>query len=388
MYGSEAVAQFGAPLETLGLQDSALIVVASGFLAPANNSDGPAFGLFAALPSGGELVALPSEEVSQAMVQVIHNSADAAASTVDVYLNDGILLDDFEFRTASPFVPLTAGPDLDISVQPSNSTDTVGALAKFTYQLMPDEKYVLTATGLVSSSGYEPVQPFDIKVFSGARTEASQSGNTDVLVFHGSTDAPTVDIYESAVASQTLVDNLVYGAYSEDYLELATENYTIDVQDESGSTTVESYDASLTDLGLTDSAIVVLASGFLDPSVNSDGPAFGLYVALPGGGDLVALPEAEETGLEDRMSGSTLLRVYPNPAVDELVIDINNQSKAPVMVELYNIMGQKMATPFDHIQIRGERIIRYDVSNLSEGLYFVVLRNGDSRITRKIKVIR
>ncbi|MBS3807922.1 MAG: DUF4397 domain-containing protein, partial [Bacteroidales bacterium] len=388
-FGSKAVAQFGAPLETLGLEDSALVVVASGFLDSTVNNNGPAFGLYAALPSGGEMVELPAGDVSQAMVQVIHNSADAAASTVDVWLNDEPLLDDFAFRTASPFVPLTAGTNLDVSIQPSSSTDTVDALAKFSYQLLPDEKYVLMASGLVSSSGYDPVEPFDIDVFQGARTEASQGGNTDVLVYHGATDAPIVDIYESSVPAGTLVDNLAYGAYSEDYLELSTDNYVLDVQDESGSTTVAQYEANLSDLGLADSALVTLASGFLEPGNNSDGPAFGLFVALPSGGDLVELPEYEApTALDDRLSELTRMRIYPNPVSSELIIDVHNDARSPVTVELYNVMGQKMPTPFDKRQLKGHHVLRYDVSSLAEGLYFVILSDGDSRMTRKIKVIK
>ena len=39
-----------------------------------------------------------------ARVQVIHNCADAAAATVDVYLDATLLIDDFDFRTASPFI--------------------------------------------------------------------------------------------------------------------------------------------------------------------------------------------------------------------------------------------------------------------------------------------
>ena len=387
-YGSEAVAQFGAPLATLELEDTALVLVASGFLDPTVNSDGPAFGLYVALPSGGELVQLPSEDLSQALVQVIHNAPDAAASIVDIYKNDQLLLDDFEFRTASPFVSLTAGTMLDIVVQPSGSSDTTGALARFTYQLAPDENYVLTASGLVSTSGYDPIQPFDIKVFAGARTEASQSGNSDLLVFHGSTDAPSVDVYESSVPAGTLVDNLAYGTYAGDYLELATENYVIDIQDESGSTTVESFEANLSDLGLEDSAMVVVASGFLDPSVNSDGPAFGLYVALASGGDLVALPVAEPTGFEGELDESVRFQVYPNPTADVLSIEIRNESATPVFVELFNVVGQKLPTAFDQLPITGQRTLRYDVSNLPNGLYFVVLRNGDQRVTRKIKVTR
>lgn len=41
-----------------------------------------------------------------ARVQVIHNSADAAAAEVDVYINADLALDDFAFRTATPFLDL------------------------------------------------------------------------------------------------------------------------------------------------------------------------------------------------------------------------------------------------------------------------------------------
>lgn len=68
---------------------------------------------------------------SQARVQVIHNSADAAASVVDVWLNDQLLIDDFAFRTASPFIDAPSGVDFDVVIQPSNSTDTTNALARF-----------------------------------------------------------------------------------------------------------------------------------------------------------------------------------------------------------------------------------------------------------------
>jgi uncharacterized surface protein with fasciclin (FAS1) repeats len=59
-------------LETLGLEDSAITVLASGFLDPSMNSEGPAFGLYASLASGGELVELPPFTVKD----VIVNSED------------------------------------------------------------------------------------------------------------------------------------------------------------------------------------------------------------------------------------------------------------------------------------------------------------------------
>ncbi|MFK5283910.1 hypothetical protein ACI3PL_30465, partial [Lacticaseibacillus paracasei] len=53
-----------------------------------------------------------------ARVQVIHNSADAAASVVDVWLGTTKIIDDFAFRTASAFINATAGSPINIGIAP------------------------------------------------------------------------------------------------------------------------------------------------------------------------------------------------------------------------------------------------------------------------------
>jgi len=292
MTGATTVAQFGAPLSTLGLDGAATVVVASGFLDPSNNSSGPAFGLYAALPSGGDLVMLPPEDISTARVQVIHNSADAAAETVDVWLNDQLLIDDFMFRTASPFIDAPAGVDFDVVIQPPNSTDTTNALARFTYNLMGGSKYVLVANGIVSPTGYDPATPFDIYVYDMGREMATDTMNTDVLVFHGSTDAPIVDVKEVALGAGTIVNDLAYGNF-DGYLELPTADYSLQIRNQAGNITVAQFGAPLATLGLEGQALAVVASGFLNPANNNNGPSFGLYAALPTGGDLVMLPPEE-----------------------------------------------------------------------------------------------
>ncbi len=52
------------------------------------------------------------------------------------------------------------------------------------------------------------------------REEATDMNNTDVLVFHGSTDAPTVDVVEVGVGAGAIIDNM-YGEFA-GYLELGT----------------------------------------------------------------------------------------------------------------------------------------------------------------------
>ncbi len=383
--GRTAVAEYAAPLETLALSDSALIVVASGFLNPANNSNGEAFGLYVALPMGGDLIALPSVDVASARVQVIHNSADAAAAMVDVWYNDQALIPDFAFRTASPFIDVTAGTEFDITIQPPSSADTTSGLWRKSYTLMGDKTYVLIANGIVSPSGYTPASPFDIYVNDMGREEAGTAGNTDILVFHGSTDAPTVDIYEATAGE--LINDLAYGDYDDDYLELPTADYTLQVRDETGATVVASFSAPLATLSLDDSALVAVASGFLNPSNNSDGAAFGIWVALPIGGNLIELPSVA-TSTNDILSKQIDLQIWPIPASRDLTISFTLDEASEINLDILNIAGQMVMSRDLGPRSSGSYAETIDVSNFKEGIYLLRFKSGKSFSTSKIKVAR
>ncbi|MCB9200272.1 MAG: DUF4397 domain-containing protein [Flavobacteriales bacterium] len=350
------------------------------------NSSGPAFGLWAALASGGPLVELPAASIPMARVQVMHNSADAAASSVDVWLNDGLLLDDFAFRTASPFVDAQAGVPFDVTIAGPGSTDTTSAVARYTYELDADETYILVANGIVSGSGYMPVQPFDIYVFGGAReTATSGAGNTDILVFHGSTDAPTVSVVETAVlGGATLVSNMSYGEFGNNaYLEPPTNDYTLEIQ--AGGTPVVAYDAPLATLGLQGEAITVLASGFLDPTMNSNGPAFGLWVALAGGGPLVELPISTSVNELDRLTGFT---AWPNPANDILYVDLNTVEGLQASMVLTDMTGRTVRRTDGLNLAAGESRLVMDMQGLSEGLYQLSIVGNDVIRTAQVQVMR
>ena len=142
----------------------------------------------------------------QARVQVIHNSADLAATQVDVWLDNTLLLDNFAFRTASPFIDAPAGIPFNVGIALPNSTMASDAIFNQTFILDPNETYLVVASGIVSGSGYAPATPFTLEVFAQGRESAVGGAlTTDVLVMHGATDAPTVDVYESAVTSSTVM---------------------------------------------------------------------------------------------------------------------------------------------------------------------------------------
>ncbi|MBP9790477.1 MAG: DUF4397 domain-containing protein, partial [Bacteroidia bacterium] len=72
----------------------------------------------------------------QAEIQIIHNAADPAADTVDIYVNGALTLDDFAFRTATPFLTVPSGTSLDIGVAAGNSTSVNDTLKNFSVTLM------------------------------------------------------------------------------------------------------------------------------------------------------------------------------------------------------------------------------------------------------------
>ena len=378
---STTVVRYRTPLASLGLQDAALTVVASGFLNPAANNNGPAFGMFVALPSGGALIPLPTVEYSE--LQVIHNSADLAANMVDVYRNDELLIDDFEFRTATPFVQIAANIDHTIGIAPSNSMSAGDAIATFNVNTMANESYIAIASGIVSPAGYNPMIPFDLYIYSGARQAASMTGNTDVLVFHGSTDAPTVDVVESLRGAGTLVDDANLHEYN-GYLELMTDDYVLDITTSDQSTVVASYQAPLMTLGLEDAALVVLASGFLNPANNSNGEAFGLYVALPSGGDLIPLPMIS-TGLNEETS--SVLNMYPNPTTDFVNVDISVDGNSSVNLLLFDNAG-RMIKDFGTQEVFGQSSTYLDLSDIPAGSYFMMFQYEQDYEMKALNIIK
>lgn len=284
----DIVASYVADLN--GLAGGAGLVFASGYLNPAMGQ--PAFGLFVVLPDGS-IIELPSIEL--AALQIVHNSP---TPTVDIWVNGQKLISDFEYRTATAFFDAPAGVQLEIGVAPAPSSDPSEIIATFPVTLENGQKYIAVANGVVG----DPNTPFNIEVINPAQLEAGQPTNFDGVVFHGSPDAPAVDIYAQGVGQ--LVDNLAFGENT-GYLEIPAGNYLLDITAAGSPDIVVSYLAPLSNLGGL--AGLVMASGYLAPSDPSD-PEFTLLVVFPNG-FIAELPKFETAELQ-------IIHNSPSPTVD------------------------------------------------------------------------
>ena len=361
-WGESTVVQYSAPLNTLGMGDSALVVFASGYLDPSQNNNGPSFGLFVSTASGN-VIPLPTENISTARAQIIHNCADALASSVDIWVNSTRAVSGLNYKEATPFVDLPAGTSFDVSITGPGATDTSAAVFKQTYTLMGGETYLIVADGIIDNTNYIPAPAFDLEVFAGATERASNSGETDVVVHHGSTDAPEVDVDETTLPVSGLVTDLMYTDF--EALNLPTGDYELLLKRSADNSAIITYGAPLSTLGLTDSSIVVIASGFLNPANNNNGPDFGLFAILANGGAFIPLPVASGIGITENIKDLGF-KVFPVPADDILQIE-NGEGLNVEQFRVMDISGQEvLRTESTHQAI--------DISNLRSGVYFLEVR--------------
>lgn len=370
--GSPIVASFTADLSGLG--DSSAVVFASGFLTPSSNQNGSAFGLFAAL-ANGDVVALPP--VSVARLQVIHNAADPSASNVDVYLNGNLLLDDFAFRTATPFVDVPANVMLDIGLAASNSTSVNDTIKNFQLTLANGGEYLAVANGVLDPVNFA-MNPdgastaFTLFLQDQMRESALSGTEVDFRIVHGASDAPTVDVIARSVA--TLADDASYGDITP-YLSVPASNYIIDITPgNDNSVIVASFSAPLT--SLAGQSAVVLASGFLNTAVNQNGASFGLLAVLADG---TAILLGNVTGVDENLSVPNF-NMYPNPTNNTITISpLTTESDA--LVEISNAVGQVVKAE----KLNNSTLI-ISVEDIETGIYFVSVKSKTGKAVSKLIV--
>ncbi|MCC7245104.1 MAG: DUF4397 domain-containing protein [Saprospiraceae bacterium] len=224
------------------------------------NSD---WGLYAAL-ADGTVIEIPQESTTR--VQFIQNSPGAP---VDIYAGATKWLDDFTFRTATPFIDVPADQSINIGVAPANSTSSAAAFANFQTTFSSGKKYTVYASGVKGS----PARPFVLQAFDDAQ-ETSLLGQVSVSAMHGSPDAPAVDVAERTLG--LLFSDLSYGEQSA-YTDVPGTVLFLDLKLAGQDQILQTYMADLS--GLSGQALRIFASGYLSNGI----PPFGLFAALPDG---------------------------------------------------------------------------------------------------------
>ena len=185
-------------------------------------------------------------------------------------------------------------------------------------------------------------------------------------------------VLETSVPAGQIVDSISYSEF-QGYLNLVTADYELQIQAASNSAVVANYSAPLSTLSLGGEAIAVLASGFLDPLNNSNGPAFGLWAVTSAGGTLLPLPLITGLAKIDK-NLEAAISVYPNPSQAVFNLEFNSIDNKPEIIEVFDINGRNI----QEIKVSSSTFQSVDLSGLSKGIYFLRISNEDSFAVKRI----
>lgn len=255
------------------------------------------------------------DSMATARLQIIHNAADPVLETVDVWVNDENFLPGFEFREATNFVDVPAETELEIEIAPSPSDCANQDCPGFDVTLEEGKSYIAFANGVLDGNFASNPDGRDTGVTLFTKTDAleeSRNNNVDFFVLHGVTDAPGVDVTAN---DQKIVNNAKYGDMT-DYINVAENEYELNVLPAGTDNVLACYDADLNGLGSQSAA--VFASGFLNPSANEEGKGFALLAALADG-TVVKFPECSKA---PGISGIPDQYLEPASGLNDNIIDL------------------------------------------------------------------
>lgn len=95
-------------------------------------------------------------------------------------------------------------------------------------------------------------------------------------------------------------------------------------------------------------------------------------------------PVSSEPGAEPRTF--TLSSVYPNPAAGTSHINLDMDKSQHISVEVFNLLGQRVATVFEGSAPAGRSVVPVDASGLTAGIYVVRVVGEDFSQSRKFVV--
>ncbi|MBD3170245.1 MAG: T9SS type A sorting domain-containing protein, partial [candidate division Zixibacteria bacterium] len=79
---------------------------------------------------------------------------------------------------------------------------------------------------------------------------------------------------------------------------------------------------------------------------------------------------------------------YPNPFNSSTIITFNLEYDSYITLEVYNMLGQRVATLLSNFEETGEKSFQWNAWELSSGIYFFKLTSGDDVFTRRTTLLK
>jgi hypothetical protein len=104
-----------------------------------------------------------------------------------------------------------------------------------------------------------------------------------------------------------------------------------------------------------------------------------------------ALNVAVEEDFVDGRDGEEMFLLqqnFPNPFGDRTTITFDVLETSKVSLNVYNVLGQRVATLVDGVVPAGRQAVNFNASELPSGIYLYMLRSGDKSETKTMILVR
>lgn len=346
------------------------VIFTSGFLHPDSNNEGPLLRLFMAFNWGQVLEITPHN----AALQLVHNSADEALDTVDVYVNGKKTYASLPFRTSTPVLTERAELPFQMSLAPKNSTSVAQAFWSSDDSLV-NGKYIIRIMQGLMQSGYAQNPDgintaFEVLEKTDGRLTPASPTDFDFFFMNGVTDAGAVNL--------KLEDGpviLTGAAYNEpsSYFSFVPGDFIFDINDSSSGNLAGSYPAHFS--AFQGQTGIVLTSGFSNPQNNNNGAASNLYLVTKRGGSFIPFGPAMNV---KQVEGGTEIKLYPNPAANNLNITISVTEPDRVSIDICDLSGRALLEIANEITIFSNNAFNANLGQFQSGMYLVRIKSKTS----------
>ncbi len=315
--------------------------------------------------------------LNNGLVQFIHNALPNRS--FDIYVNNTLVLNDFGFQTASPYLQIDAG-EAQVDVTDAEATNNSDPFFSTTVTVEPTVAYVAIATGVIE-------QNFSFVVKEDARLTAPP-GFVEFFIAHGVLDAAAsgidvrvLDPLNSNQPSQVLADDLNF-KQATDYIGLAPGIYNIDVTNFNTSTLYDVFQFELG--GLAGQTLTLVLSGLLQPTGDNDPPFTLIAFDNQGNSLLPTIVTATDDELE--LPTDFVLRGnFPNPFNPTTTLQFDLPATAEVSVEIIDVLGRSvLRLPAKPFEAGAKRSLEINADRLASGtyLYRVLARTATETMVR------